>query len=642
MASVAQAGRRTFSNAANLTFKGEAGQPAGLGNWDNSCYQNSILQGLAALKPFPRYLSGLMLEGPSANDKTVTTGALRELIADLNDASNNGRTLWTPSILKNMSTSQQQDAQEYFSKLLDEIDKEIARAAKATHRPFGFETDLNKDDTASSQHSDDSGYQSLSTISKCGSELRTIRNPLEGFLAQRVACTACEFSEGLSLIPFNCLTLNFDIGIPQYDLYELLDNYVRLEPIPNVECTKCTLLDYRKRLQALNNTSLIVRDRLETVEAAIEEDDFDEKTLKSCNIPKKKVESTKTKQAVIARPPQSLVIHMNRSVFDETTFRTFKNMAAVRFPSMLDLGPWTLGSAGGRNPGASAYDNGEGSVGQTAPDEEKWACSPTASMVAGDTYPSKLMGPFYELRAVVTHYGRHENGHYVCYRKHSKATKMERASNESPILPESRPTYDVGGDDASTLVDDDQFVEAEEVQEKDDTQKSQQGDRYEPESQWWRLSDQDVTEVSEEFVLAQGGVFMLFYDCVDPNAVLISQIQNTKEESLAFVGGGYSELANTDNGVAEPKVLGTYDSIASIPIYNGVWSGLLGKNDADVESSSAVVEDDCQSALVDKDDTPARSAEPQEDPPLPPPPAADILTRAQAVSLPDEGDDEDI
>jgi hypothetical protein len=70
---------------------------------------------------------------------------------------------------------------------------------------------------------------------------------------------------------------------------------------------------------------------------------------------------------------------------------------------------------------------------------------------------------------VITHYGRHENGHYICYR-------------QSP--------YDIKNDDELD----------------DDTQKKTRP--------WWRLSDEEVKEVSEDVVLAQGGVFMLFYEQV--------------------------------------------------------------------------------------------------------------------------------
>ncbi len=42
-------------------------------------------------------------------------------------------------------------------------------------------------------------------------------------------------------------------------------------------------------------------------------------------------------------------------------------------------------------------------------------------MVAGEKRPSLISGPMYELRAVITHFGHHNNGHYVCYRKHASA-----------------------------------------------------------------------------------------------------------------------------------------------------------------------------------------------------------------------------
>ncbi len=38
----------------------------------------------------------------------------------------------------------------------------------------------------------------------------------------------------------------------------------------------------------------------------------------------------------------------------------------------------------------------------------------------GRPTPVKITGPIYELRAVVTHQGRHENGHFICYRKHAR------------------------------------------------------------------------------------------------------------------------------------------------------------------------------------------------------------------------------
>lgn len=512
MSSMATAGLKGLSSLSQSAIgKRRTDQPAGLGNNDNSCFQNSILQGLASLDTLPSYLNGATVDKesqPAGPEGSATS--LRALIAQLKDLQNNGSTLWTPPKLKSLDTFEQQDAQEYYSKLLDEIDNEIARVSKATYRPAGLEALSARDDTEDSQHSDDSGYQSQSSASRANTELGMPRNPLEGLSAQRVACVKCGHSEGLSLTPFNCLTLHLAVGQSQHDLYERLDSYTHLESIEGVECGKCSLLKAQRLLQiiiargrAAGSSEEELREplsRLEAAEQALEEDDFEEKTLQKCKLLKhNRVSSTKTKQAVVARPPRSLTVHINRSVFDERTGDLFKNMADVRFPRTLDLGPWCLGSADG------SVLHGDGNkTAAGAADEERWVMDPTKSIVAGDLQPSKITGPIYELRAVVTHQGRHENGHYVCFRKHPRQPpKLVDAASAEPATDvdekEEKPTT------AVSAVEDDEQNEPEK------------------EDPWWRLSDESVWEVSEETVLAQGGVFMLFYDCVDPNSVLTSQ-----------------------------------------------------------------------------------------------------------------------
>ncbi|KAG4413220.1 hypothetical protein IFR04_013645 [Cadophora malorum] len=452
--SVAQAGRRRLSTlpGINLSAHGD-GRPAGLGNWDNSCYQNSVLQGLASLDTLTGYLTSPTIEDPMEGFEKPDmkmAEALRELIETLNDPSNNGRRIWTPATLKNMSSWQQQDAQEYFSKVLDEIDKEVGKVAKLMQTSQGFESD---DFGGASQES---------------SPVSTFRNPLEGLIAQRVGCMKCGYSEGLSMIPFNCLTVPLTRSW-ECDVSECLDEYTTLEQIEGVECGKCTLLKYQRLLRILvdkqkspvsdEQTHTQVVDRLAAIEAALEEDDYEEKTLaKKLNIiSKNRVSSTKSRQAVIARPPKSLVIHFNRSIFDEMTGELKKNLSHVKFPRVLNLGPWCLGSSG---------------LTENVTTEE-WLLNPDKPMIASSKRPSRLAGPLYELRAVVTHFGRHENGHYVCYKKF-------------PIL------------DTEAMEDDEKPLRKE---------------------QWWRLSDDDVTKVSEDTVLGQGGVFMLFYDLIEPGTI---------------------------------------------------------------------------------------------------------------------------
>ncbi|KAL8371819.1 hypothetical protein RB595_001560 [Gaeumannomyces hyphopodioides] len=618
MASVSQAGRRP---GASFGFaKSDCVRPAGLGNLSNSCYQNSILQGLASLKPLPGYLRAPATVAEAKGDagsgiNAKTAGALLELILDLNAPGNNGSTLWTPAVLKNMSTWQQQDAQEYFSKLLDEVDSEVAKAARllrgsspglgdaledylaaispstsptattsspatttttttttitttaATSPPSddGFGTSLG------SQHSDDSGYQSLPALRKPGSDASgpwadrgpaaALRNPLEGLTAQRVACVACGWSEGLSMIPFNCITLSLGMDRREHDLYERLDAYTRVERIPGVECGRCTLIEARRlmdmkiKLKGVDNAPPADVERAAAIEQALEEDDFEEETIsRRCQIGKK-IGSTKTKQAVIARGPQSLVIHMNRSVFNENTGQMFKNLASVRFPMLLDLGPWCLGSAGKPPTGATSPSEKEEEdlekIEKLSPpiddehdeeeeeEEERWLLDPTTSMVAGPN-KSKITGPIYELRAVVTHQGRHENGHYICYRKHPRSGNppSDGSDEKKGVAPPNLAPDDHvhSGDKAAASTEQD--ASAQRV-----SQDSSSDHEAEEDADWWRLSDQNVTKVSEDVVLSQGGVFMLFYDCVDPVPVLTSEA----DESPANVPAGDEEGENSED-----------------------------------------------------------------------------------------------
>jgi len=462
MGTVAQASRRRLSTlpGIKMAIQGEDGRPAGLGNWDNSCYQNSVLQGLASLDSFSNYLKGPLPEKAEVAEKPdmKMADSLRGLIAKLKDPSNNGKRLWTPAALKSMSSWQQQDAQEYFSKVLDEIDKEIEQAAGLVKKSQGLTTEDQVEPGA------EKSQASVNDVTPTSS----VRNPLEGMLAQRVGCTRCGYSEGLSMIPFICLTVPLGKSW-NYDISQCLDEYTKLEAIEGVQCGKCTLLRTERLLKMLidknqdpeNPGRKSALERLKVVQEALEDDDYEDKTLtQKCKIPpKNRMTATKSRQAVVARPPKSLVIHVNRSMFDEMTGELKKNYAEVKFQNELDLGPWCLGS------------NGRG----TDDSVEEWLLDPAESMIASRRAPSRIRGPIYQLRAVVTHYGRHENGHYVAYRKHPVVElACERAVAEKGTKKE----------------------------------------------QWWRLSDDDVSQVSEENVLNQGGVFMLFYDLVGPSSLV--------------------------------------------------------------------------------------------------------------------------
>lgn len=568
LASVLKARSRALSATGSVFgIKTQSDRPPGLGNIDNSCYQNSILQGLSSLDSIPEFLSTCLenLDVEQSNSSVAQT--LKALISDLNDFENNGQTLWTPGVLKSMSTWTQQDAQEYYSKILEDIEKGVAKAVQGSRPQRGLERDVPaKDDASPSEHSDDSGYHSVMPDARLLA-MTLIRNPLEGLLAQRVACIRCGHSDGISMIPFNCLTLSLGLEKHQHDLYERLDAYTKVEAIEGVECPKCTLLKSQGLLTSLleqmkqsNMPEAQLAEpvrRLEAVNLALEEDDFDEKTLHgACKIsPKSKVTSTKTKQIVIGRPPQSLVVHMNRSVFDPTTFDMIKNSAPVHFPMTLDLGPWCLGSSGVKT----------GSV----DGEELWPTGSMASLIAGDSSRSRLSGPIYELRAAVTHYGRHENGHYICYRKYPRSAANSTAPSEKGEAAEtvardaaenaSKPKAAAEPPDESDKQKEDSTqarmsksdVDAEDAGKEDavDTaaENSSQASTV-GEATWWRLSDHNVSKVTDEDIMQLSpGVFMLFYECVDASMVLDGEEDEMEDAECSLPRSVQYEVTRLDS-----------------------------------------------------------------------------------------------
>jgi len=551
LTSVTYVGKRRISN---LLAPKRSDKPAGMGNLSYSCYQNSVLQGLASLAPMREYLNDILADRSSGLPRLRITETLATLLDDLYSPQKNGATLWTPPVLTKMSTFQQQDAQEYYSRLLDEVRDEISKALAAARKRPGFEGDgsaSDKDETAASQHSEDSGYQSNATsIPRNGA----FQIPLEGSMGERVECTVCHQSSGLKVQSFFCLTLNPGFEEPSYDVKDLLNSFVEAERLESVQCNRCTLLKYRNMITKLiastkdktgeqaEKSRESWQQRLQPVEQALEDDDSDDETLsEKCQIgAKNRVKSIKTKQVGVTRTPRSLALHINRSHYDAFSGRIAKNNRPVTFPRRLDLGRWCLGSASSRqsngrdqtesSTAATGTDIGSNSTGG-AGDEEEWQLPPQMPMVAGAQQVSRLVGPIYELRAVVTHFGSHESGHYVCYRKHP-VSKAEQEAAAKQMKPEAGNPPGPAVEDSDDVADDFQSAQGDNATngaEGTDDKSTELPVNLEP--YWWRLSDQDVARVTEADVMSQRGVFMLFYDCVDPSSVLVTDSASESADS---------------------------------------------------------------------------------------------------------------
>ena len=213
------------------------------------------------------------------------------------------------------------------------------------------------------------------------------------------------------------------------------------------------------------------------------------------------------------------MLHVNRSIFDETTFAQYKNNAGVSYPSILDLGKWCLGT---QTSGSQKLD--------LDPKTEEWPRDPKKSMLVGadTTTPSPFQ---YRLRAAVTHFGTHGNGHYVCYRPHPRLVRKAKEEDK-----DAEEADDKDADEAN-----DKDVEEAEAQKEgpetvnEKVEAEDEEEEEEPstlsEEQWWRFSDDTVYAISEEEA-HQGNVFMLFYERIDDSTPSTKEA-NAATETLA-------------------------------------------------------------------------------------------------------------
>ena len=435
---------RTLSGIDNILPQNTEIGPAGLGNWDNSCYQNSVLHGFASLPAFNRFVSkswDLMKQKDTA---VPTHEALVSFLSKLNASDQPKKTLWTPAALKSMDSWQQQDAQEYFSRVLDAVEKEDLKFYKSNINKEGFEA-LSTDDTsagmeAARQIADNEATARMEAAtqanlhelhkgtiekekSRYGVERFPERNPLDGMLAQSLKCLTCGFTEGLSLTQFNCITVNLGTAGGRCTLEQLLDEYTEPEDIDGVECTQCTKIA-QTRLKLADEASTARTDsnpeagaQSKTGSVSISDRPEEPATSDPARKKLKPVLSTKSKQLTIGRLPRDLVIHLNRSIFDMYGNQR-KNTALLEFPLSLAI-----------------FD--------------RW-CAPL------DDLDGRSIQAVYALQCVVTHAGRHDDGHYIAYAKRDK--------------------------------------------------------------DWYCFNDEVVTKVSEDFVFNRGNAFMLFYE-VDDSSV---------------------------------------------------------------------------------------------------------------------------
>jgi len=224
------------------------------------------------------------------------------------------------------------------------------------------------------------------------------------------------------------------------------------------EAGKSSSVSQSKKKRAREARRLALRLKTALEEGRIEED------IKGVKI-EKVFSRASTKQAMVARPPPVLALHLNRSVH----FGAYasKNSARVHFTEVLDLTPFTTSGMLSTSPSFPI------STHLPSPTAAAAAAASLAHLTTkaqnSTAQPPRVL---YRLVAVVCHYGQHSFGHYVCFRRKPRGVGrvVPPRLDEPPV---------------------------------------------EPGRGWLRASDDAVHEVGIETVLQEGsGAFMLYYERV--------------------------------------------------------------------------------------------------------------------------------
>ncbi|KII94694.1 hypothetical protein PLICRDRAFT_188544 [Plicaturopsis crispa FD-325 SS-3] len=507
------------------------------------CFMNSTIQAFASLCYLQPHIESVHAKAEALDVPSPVIDALLDLLHILNapkSAPSAIRPLDIINALSNRSTDkhnslfssrEHQDAQELFQLLSECIKDEAIAIEKEGYR--------------------DRGLGGLAQISRQVSR-DTGKSVFDGLTANRRSCVECGYTEAVMHFPFD----SWQLAVPRLSsscsLEECLAEYTHLEVLTDCICRKCSMLATHRRLadeaQRLSEAALAdgtstskkrrAREarRLEArVKEALDQGRIEDE-LKGIKM-EKVFSAASTKQAMIARPPPVLALHINRSI----SYGQYasKNNIRVVFPEVLDLTPFTT--------------SGNLSTTPSLPISSPPPAIPRSTTPTPATYATPRT--VYRLASVVCHYGQHSFGHYVCYRRKPRPVSSGASRFAPPQL------ADPLGCECEKCR---RFGPVRDDSEADVPRGSGRG--------WLRVSDDAVRECGIESVLQEGaGAFMLYYERVvqaRPGIYPLSTSPRSSEETLkpemmklsALANGSATSLLSADERrvgrAPEEKVVG--------------------------------------------------------------------------------------
>lgn len=516
------------------------------------CFMNSTIQALSSLSYLLPQIDAIHEKAEQLDVPTPVIDALQEVFQELNCPRSSYASIRpmrliealkhpSPSVARNnslMYSREHQDAQELFQLVSECIKTELAEVDKEGHRDRGF-AGLGLD-------------KSIPTNREFG------KSVFDGLTANRRSCMECGYTEAVMHFSFD----NWQLAVPRLAtrcrLEDCLQDYTRLELLTDCICRRCSMLEtHRKLLQDVEKLKQTVESepnpstskkkrykeakRMEAkvkatiAEGRIEEDIRDLKLEKVFS-------KASTKQAMIARPPPVLALHINRSLHYGSY--AAKNTINVQFPELLDLTPFTT--------------SGKLSTVPSAPMSTTLPVHPRSTTPTPSTYATPRS--IYRLASVVCHFGQHSFGHYICYRRKPRPVDCRNRWHPPRLL----------SDPIAALQRASEMGSGEQIVWADDNESDMGAGTGRG---WLRISDDSVSEVGIETVLAQGSAaFMIYYERVSVSPYSHSpaaEAAMASDETLKPVAT-LSSLSSLSNGHA-----------------NGSMTSLLSDTTSDLSSLSS-------------------------------------------------------
>ncbi|GAA5936955.1 ubiquitin carboxyl-terminal hydrolase [Sporobolomyces koalae] len=412
-------------NSSNLHF------PGLLNAAGNLCFLNATLQALASLPTLITYLDSLLTTSESLSYGLPVTYALYDTLIALNTPSTSSRPPplrpvqlasaladSSPTRKRLLASSEQQDAHELWGMIRDAVEEEARKLAHLVERTERATRGSGLNEVVKLKN----GFRIETVVgdAKGKGKRTTMNDPWFWLRSQRVKCMNCGYVRDTRHEAEELLMLNVP-PVSSCSLYDLLQEYTKADLISDYACRKCCMLAtldkyklQRDRLAApatssssSTSSSTVTgengkgkdskmtnsrKDRkrkiqklVDKIQTVVDAGDF-EKLLEQGEagaIKMERASSAAGKNVNLARTPETLLVHLNRSTHYGYS-GPIKNSCRVVFPEYLDLDPFCDHHDRHQHP--NEIDKGK----------------------------TKTL---YRLSSMVVHYGSHHFGHYVAFRR---------------------------------------------------------------------------------------------------------------------------------------------------------------------------------------------------------------------------------